>query len=129
MIAGGFGGIARRTARWMARRGAKNLLLLSRSGPYSDAAQALLDELREQHINVETPKCDVASAEALAAILKNCSDTMPPIKGCIQGAMVLKVRCSFPAVELVLRVSDFSLGRNVRQDDLQRLEQGPLTKG
>ncbi|KAJ5273327.1 reducing type I polyketide synthase [Penicillium angulare] len=33
VIAGGFGGIARRTARWMVERGARHLLLFSRSGP------------------------------------------------------------------------------------------------
>jgi NAD(P)-dependent dehydrogenase (short-subunit alcohol dehydrogenase family)/acyl carrier protein len=90
VIAGGFGGIARRTANWLADRGAQHLLLLGRSGAKSPAAQALVEGLLQRGIQVHAPPCDVASEEALAAVLAECATTMPPIKGCIQGAMVLK---------------------------------------
>lgn len=75
----------------MARRGARNLILLSRSGPRTDAARELLEDLRAQDVHVEAPACDITSSEALAHVLEDCSKTMPPVKGCIQGAMVLKV--------------------------------------
>jgi NAD(P)-dependent dehydrogenase (short-subunit alcohol dehydrogenase family) len=91
LLAGGFGGLARRTARWMASRGAKNLILLSRSGPHSVAAKLLLEDLQAQGIRVEAPACDITSKDSLSAVLAQCTRTLPTIKGCIQGAMVLKV--------------------------------------
>ena len=94
MIAGGFGGLARRTARWMANRGARNLLLLGRSGAKSEAAQALVEDLCLQGVHIEAPACDITNAESLSAVLESVSKKMPPIKGCIQGAMVLQVRSS-----------------------------------
>ncbi|KAI0436484.1 putative polyketide synthase [Xylaria telfairii] len=90
VIAGGFGGLARRTARWMADRGARHLLLLGRSGPKSDSARELVQELHDRGVQVHHPLCDVADTEALAAVLADVATTMPPIKGCIQGAMVLR---------------------------------------
>ena len=89
LIAGGLGGLGRSAARWMARRGAKNLILLSRSGPKSSAASELLKELRDRDVNVATPKCDVSCSESLSDALKKCK--LPPIKGCLQGTMVLRV--------------------------------------
>lgn len=75
-------------ARWMAKRGARHLILLSRSGNTSDTSRELVSDLESQGVNVATPACDVSDLSALQAALKGCN--MPPIKGCIQGSMVLK---------------------------------------
>ena len=91
VIAGGLGGLGRSVARWMAARGARYLILLSRSGLHSDSAKVLVEELEGHGLHVETPACDVTSAESLAMTLNECKGRMPPIKGCIQGTMVLKV--------------------------------------
>lgn len=92
LIAGGLGGIGRSIARWLVRRGAKNLLLLSRSGPNrKEGAIALLSEMRENRIRVECPVCDIVDAHALQRVLRQYSETMPPIKGCFQASMVLRV--------------------------------------
>lgn len=72
----------------MAKRGARNLILLSRSGNTNDTSRELLSDLESQGVNVATPACDVSDLPALQAALKSCN--MPPIKGCIQGSMVLK---------------------------------------
>ncbi|KAI1745439.1 BcPKS1, polyketide synthase [Xylaria scruposa] len=89
LIAGGLGGLGRCAARWMSRQGAKHFILLSRSGPRTDEARGLLEELRAEGVDVRTPKCDVSSPESLEAALNECSD-MPPIKGCLQATMVLQ---------------------------------------
>ena len=89
IIAGGFGGLGRSAARWMAKRGARNLILLSRSGPRSQAALTLLNELRTLGIRVESPKCDVSSLSSLSAALTDCA-SMGPVKGCLQAAMELR---------------------------------------
>ncbi|KAF2706215.1 ketoacyl-synt-domain-containing protein [Pleomassaria siparia CBS 279.74] len=90
LIAGGLGGLGRSAARWMAGKGAKNLILLSRSGAASDAAQSLVRELRDMGVQVEAPACDVSSLESLRSVLEYCAQKMPPIVGCIQGTMVLR---------------------------------------
>ncbi|KAE9365744.1 BcPKS1, polyketide synthase [Stipitochalara longipes BDJ] len=90
LISGGFGGLGRSAAFWMATRGAKYLILLSRSGPKIDAAIKLVEKLQHMGVSVATPKCDVSSAENLSSVLSECAKTMPPIQGCIQSAMVLK---------------------------------------
>lgn len=79
-------------ARWLVRRGARNLLLLSRSGATRDTAKELLAELEAVGAHVAAPPCDVTDLTALKHVLDQCQKTMPPVKGCIQGSMVLKVR-------------------------------------
>jgi acyl transferase domain-containing protein/NADPH:quinone reductase-like Zn-dependent oxidoreductase len=91
MIAGGLGGIGRAICRWMARRGVKNLILPSRSGPKEKAALGLVKELTTEGVNIVAPVCDVASVESLSRLLVDCGASMPPIKGCINAAMVLQV--------------------------------------
>lgn len=91
VIAGGLGGLGRSIARWMVSRNAKNLILLSRSRTHAIEVQNLLRELREKGVTVATPACDIGNRESLALALASCRE-MPTIKGCIQAAMVLKVR-------------------------------------
>lgn len=89
LIAGGLGGLGRSAARWMAQRGARHLILLSRSGPVSHAAQILVKELEGAGVTIRAPQCDVSNSDSLVAALDQCMD-MPPIKGCLQGTMVLQ---------------------------------------
>ncbi|KAH3325040.1 hypothetical protein EMGR_003173 [Emarellia grisea] len=75
----------------MASRGAKNLILLSRSGATRDSAKELLRDLEDLGVRVATPRCDVSDRTSLRHALNECSAAgMPPVKGCIQGAMVLR---------------------------------------
>ncbi|KAE8353277.1 hypothetical protein BDV28DRAFT_110952 [Aspergillus coremiiformis] len=90
VIAGGLGGIGRSTASWMANRGAKNLVLLSRSGIIKEEARKLVESLRKQGTRVEAPICDIANYDSLKEALDSIGSSMPPIKGCIQSAMVLR---------------------------------------
>jgi NAD(P)-dependent dehydrogenase (short-subunit alcohol dehydrogenase family) len=92
LIVGGLGGLGRSAVLWMAGKGARNLILLSRSGPVTKVAIELLKKLMRLGVRVEAPKCDVSSSEEISRILLECSKELPPIKGCIQSAMVLKVR-------------------------------------
>jgi NAD(P)-dependent dehydrogenase (short-subunit alcohol dehydrogenase family) len=75
----------------MASRGAKHLLVPSRSGPASAAASEVVRELSDQNIIVSTPKCDVSSKDALSHMLEESATTLPPIRGCIIATMVLNV--------------------------------------
>ena len=91
MIGGGLGGLGRSLAGWIADRGARNLILLSRSGRVTDEVTETLSLLRAKGCNVHICKCDVSQRAELRKMLDECASTMPPIKGVIQGAMTLDV--------------------------------------
>ncbi|KAK2051751.1 beta-ketoacyl synthase domain-containing protein [Colletotrichum caudatum] len=90
VVAGGLGGLGRSVARWMASRGARNLVLLSRRGAVEKPAIELVNELESVCDNVVTPTCDVADEKALIDTMKEVLTSLPPVKGCIQGSMVLQ---------------------------------------
>ncbi|KAK1139414.1 hypothetical protein N8T08_000777 [Aspergillus melleus] len=90
IIAGGLGGLGRSFARWMASRGARHLILLSRSGPSTSTAQALVKELKDMGVKVATPKVDISNICRLEQTLAHLSATMPPIRGCIQATVALR---------------------------------------
>ena len=93
IIAGGFGGVGRSAIRWMVSRGARNLIVPSRSGPSTQAASNLVLELTRRDVRIITTPCNLSSAEELSSLLESCAD-MPRIKGCINAAMVLQVGLS-----------------------------------
>ncbi|OIW27857.1 hypothetical protein CONLIGDRAFT_619446 [Coniochaeta ligniaria NRRL 30616] len=90
LLAGGLGGLGRSIARWMVSRGAKSLIFLSRSGAASDAAQSLVLELEAANCSTHIFPCDVTDKASLSGVIEICKATLPPIKGCVQGSMVLK---------------------------------------
>ncbi|KAJ4288369.1 hypothetical protein N0V90_011603 [Kalmusia sp. IMI 367209] len=89
LIVGGFGGIGRAIMLWMESKGAKNIIVLSRSGPASAAAVGVVEELGKLGVQIYAPKCDVASLVDLKVALDMAMKMMPPIKGCINAAMAL----------------------------------------
>ncbi|KXG50430.1 Acyl transferase/acyl hydrolase/lysophospholipase [Penicillium griseofulvum] len=90
LVAGGFGGIGRAILQWMVDRGAKHLIVPSRSGAVSKAAAQVVAQLTAQGVTIVAPECDVSSETSLSHVLGKCARTMPPIKGCINAAMVLQ---------------------------------------
>ncbi|THV55759.1 hypothetical protein BGAL_0004g00460 [Botrytis galanthina] len=91
VIAGGLGGLGRSSARWMVNRGARNMILLSRSGINGKkVAQALVSELEAQGACIVTPIVDVGDLNSLRRVLKQVSKDMPPIRGCIQATVALR---------------------------------------
>ena len=90
IIAGGLGGLGRSVSRWFVERGARHLILLSRSGTKSTEAQELVAELTSSGTQVKTPACNIADQKALGLALDECLTDMPAIRGCIQSSMVLR---------------------------------------
>lgn len=93
LIVGGSGGLAQSTARWLVSRGAKNLVLVSRSAGTSGVVAALAAELIEAGCRRVLPiSCDVANAEDLNRAIDKCAEEgLPPIRGAIHAAFVLRV--------------------------------------
>ena len=74
----------------MADRGAKHLIILSRSGATSKPATDMMEGLTARGVKIMSFKCDASSETSLCDVLNECACTMPPIKGCINAAMVLQ---------------------------------------
>ncbi|KAI1749775.1 KR domain-containing protein [Xylaria castorea] len=90
LIAGGLGGLGQKIARWLVTRGARFLILLSRSGPRKKGSVELADQLKASGVVLETPMCDMTDLALLHMVLQDCSQRMPPVRGCIHATMVLK---------------------------------------
>ena len=89
LVTGAFGGFGLETAKWLVRRGARNLVLLGRSGPVTPEAVLALKEFVDAGVQVLAERCDVGDAEGLAKVLGEASRAMPPIVGVYHAAMVL----------------------------------------
>lgn len=90
ILAGGSGGLGRCLAQWMVNSGAKNIVLLSRSGTSRQSVRDLIDRLTKQGANMAAYPCDVGIEEEVVAALSMCAKEFPPIRGVIQGAMALR---------------------------------------
>jgi phthiocerol/phenolphthiocerol synthesis type-I polyketide synthase C len=89
LITGGLSGLGLETARWMARKGARHLVLAGRSGAATADAVAAVTGLRDAGCDVLAASADVADEGALRTLLARVSDSMPPLRGIIHAAMVL----------------------------------------
>ncbi|KAG4440758.1 hypothetical protein IFR05_003745 [Cadophora sp. M221] len=89
VIIGGTGGLGRSMSRWMIEKGARNIVLLSRSGKSDGKVGELIEEAATVGANVIVKSCDVSSKEAVQKLVSEDLSTLPPIKGLIHAAMVL----------------------------------------
>ncbi|KAL8744188.1 MAG: hypothetical protein Q9190_003535 [Brigantiaea leucoxantha] len=90
LITGGTGGLGRAITRWLARQGARHIILASRSGSDQAGVTELVDELDSLDVHVHVRKCDVADSKQVQALIDTCRDIIPPIRGVIHGAMALR---------------------------------------
>ncbi|KAM0233339.1 hypothetical protein ACHAP5_010426 [Fusarium lateritium] len=89
LVVGGLGGLGKRLVDWTAEKGARHIVIFSRTGKPDSDTQNFLDKLTSMGVNVRVQKCDVSSEESLAQALATIKETMPPIRGLFQAAMVL----------------------------------------
>ncbi|KAI1819535.1 lovastatin nonaketide synthase [Xylaria intraflava] len=90
VIGGGLGGLGRSFARWLVSRGARHLILLSRSGARSEVAKRLVNELEVEGAQIATPAVDLVDLERLREVIEDLGHSMPPIRGCIQATVALR---------------------------------------
>jgi myxalamid-type polyketide synthase MxaB len=88
LVTGGLGGLGLVTARWLVERGAKHLVLMSRSEP-SEETCTTLDELRGIGCEIVTVQGDIACTEDVERILQNITQRMPALRGIFHEAGVL----------------------------------------
>lgn len=75
----------------MTGHGARNLIFANRSGLSKEEARYTVDLLQQRGVKVKVYSCDVSKSEQVSRLLDESSTDMPPIRGAIQGAMVLRV--------------------------------------
>lgn len=89
LVTGGLSGFGLASAQWLAQRGARHLLLLSRRGADTPGAAEAVEALRAQGVQVLVRACDVADRTALTAALAEAEAPLPPLRGVVHAAMVL----------------------------------------
>jgi len=89
LVTGGLSGFGLKTAEWLAAKGARRLVLISRSGPKSAEAQTAIAALQKSGVQVHATACDITDTTALAVLLKHINHSMSPLKGIVHAAMVI----------------------------------------
>ena len=90
LVTGGLGGFGLETARWLVDKGARHLVLVSRSGSGGEEARATIAEMAAKGVNVLARACDVTSREALKTLFSELSLVSPPLKGVVHAAVVIE---------------------------------------
>lgn len=89
LVTGGLGGFGLKTAQWLVDKGARELILLSRSGPASEEAQAAVADFEAQGVNVLAAACDITDRDALAQVLERAKRELSPLRGIVHAATVI----------------------------------------
>jgi len=105
LVTGGLGGFGLRTAQWLVAKGARQLILLGRSGAASEEAQRAVRAMEGAGVRVLAAACDVADRERLQAVLADAAGRLGPLKGVVHAAMVI----------------DDALVRNLDEEQIRRV--------
>lgn len=89
LVTGGLSGFGLKAAEWLATKGARRLVLISRSGPKSAEAKSGIASLKRQGVQIHAVACDVTDTVALSSLLQYINKSMQPLKGIIHAAMVI----------------------------------------
>jgi hypothetical protein len=99
-------------AKWMVSKGAKHIVLLSRSGQLRGKAKEQIDKLNDDGANIVVRSCDVADKASVDNLISVGLTGLPPVRGIIHGAMVLHVR-NFDIPILNAASANIAIGRLV----------------
>jgi NADPH:quinone reductase-like Zn-dependent oxidoreductase/acyl carrier protein len=89
LITGGSGGLGLRVARWLVEQGARSLVLVGRRAPDETAAPAI-EQMRQQGAHITVMQADVSQYEQLAQVFREIAETLPPLRGVLHAAGVLR---------------------------------------
>lgn len=105
LVTGGAAGFGLEIAKWLATRGARHLVLASRSGPKDEADRRAIEALRRDGVEVVVDSLDVTDPRAVKAALSRFGREWPRLSGLVHGAAVLHdVSLSNMAPEQLRRV-------------------------
>jgi NAD(P)-dependent dehydrogenase (short-subunit alcohol dehydrogenase family) len=93
LVVGGLKGLCGSLAIYLARLGATHLTILCRSGYSDPKSQAILANVYAEGCKVDLCEGDVNKLEDVERVFREASK---PIRGVVQGAMVLRVCLLLP---------------------------------
>jgi enoyl-[acyl-carrier-protein] reductase (NADH) len=85
-------------ARWMVTKGARTIVLVSRSGSVTGRVKELVDELGAVGANIVVRRCNVVNKTEVDELVNSVQAELPPIRGVVHGTMVLRVSPSPPSL-------------------------------
>ncbi len=88
LVTGGTGGIGGRVSRWLTERGARRVVLTSRSGPAAGSVAELAAELASAGSDVDIVACDIAHRADAEGLLERIAAGGPPLSSVIHAAGV-----------------------------------------
>ncbi|KAL9615820.1 MAG: hypothetical protein Q9160_009233 [Pyrenula sp. 1 TL-2023] len=91
VVLGGTGRIGREICRLLIAQGAGHIVILSRQQKDAARHETLIHRLCVPNERVTLMTCDVTNAERVRHIARSCRDSLPPVKGVIHAAMILRV--------------------------------------
>ncbi|MEM9675211.1 MAG: SDR family NAD(P)-dependent oxidoreductase [Bacteroidota bacterium] len=89
LITGGASGFGLEVARWLVSKGAKTLVLLSRSGYKSDYDRAVAAEMQAQGVDIYSFQLDITNLADMTQVVTYIQQHLPPLKGIIHSAAML----------------------------------------
>ncbi|KAK3290831.1 putative polyketide synthase [Chaetomium fimeti] len=89
VITGGTRGIGLNLGTWMIDHGAKNVVLLGRSGAAGPAVKKVLKQYEGTDVTVRALACDVGNYSMLKDVLTKSIADLPPVKGVVHSALLL----------------------------------------
>ena len=90
LITGGFGGFGLLVAKWMVENGARHLALMGRRGPVTEEAREALAVMEDKGAKIKVIRGNVSSEEDVIRAFAEIKNSMPPLCGIINAAMVLE---------------------------------------
>jgi NAD(P)-dependent dehydrogenase (short-subunit alcohol dehydrogenase family) len=96
LITGGFGAFGLATARWLAARGARHLVLVGRSGATLPVQTQAVAALRAQGVEVISRQLDITRPDEVLALLQSMQSMqsgearLPPLRGVFHTAGVIQ---------------------------------------
>ncbi|MGH8046426.1 MAG: thioester reductase domain-containing protein, partial [Chthoniobacterales bacterium] len=90
LITGGVGGFAMEIAAWLAGRGARHLVLVSRRGAAADGVAEAVELLAAKGATAHVWAADVADETSLRSVLDRIAAELPPLRGIVHAAMVIE---------------------------------------
>lgn len=88
LVTGGTGGLGLLVARWLVEQGARHLVLTSRRGATSAAAQATIQQLKTVGAQIQVLQSDVTNADDVEELLQIIEHNLPPLRGILHTAGV-----------------------------------------
>jgi len=88
LVTGGLRGFGLETAKWLAQKGARHLVLVGRSGTVDDETRKAFDQLQMNGVAVTVYACDVSDTDAVKKMIESFATNPFPLKGIVHAAAI-----------------------------------------